>query len=1415
MKHLLVLTNAVLLFLSVTQLAKAQWRTTKYVVAPTEDDPSLCSQNQQCLTLNNYVINQEEHFQSNTTFVFLQGTHQLDSNVRLVGVRNVSFQVAPGNEAMIALNPQATVNFIDCSEIEIDSLTFMTLSKIYSSYGIVFINTTNIHITNVSFIGSNEGTTGCDAIVFESSLVEISDSNFIGLQHALLLVSETQMSLLGINVFANNTGGAIYSANSYLTTSGGTNRFIKNHAAVIDSDQVNRYSNNNYSVHMSSTGLGGAIFGSNSSIVLYDSFTFIDNSAEVAGGAIALVNNSILIMTATSESVPLGDMNKGDVSFTASFIQNQMKLRQGADFQQDVAFLSRYGSGGAVYAENSRVNIFGTTFFNNSTPTSGGALHFNSSLVTLHNVTMLNNSAYIAGAIRVDVESELEISGNNFFESNSVLDRGGAIYVSNISTASFKGDNYFKLNAAGRGGSIFVLNASIHIEGLSVFEENAGRRGGAVYLNEANATFVGMHYFRRNTGGRGSAVFMFRSSLSFNRTNHFEDNSAGRGGALYISNSTVTLFGDAYFLSNSATSRGGALYLLLSTVVFTGPGENVFDNNYSGNFGGVAYMSTGNIILENENSTTTFRNNLADSIGGCIMSNDGYLQLTGDITFESNQADYGGALALYGTSRMRFNRQLWANFTNNLANFEGGAIYFVDSVASIRCINEVPIKCFFTIGSNSLFGISLTFTNNSAKMSGNSLYGGQLDRCRVYFSNLLDSSICQDRTLNMFSDNAIDILKSISTISISDISSPPVKICVCENESSLTCDTDEAKITIKPGQHFEFYLASFGQAQHFVNSTVLSKNIDINNSYRLSPTIQTTGKSCTKVSYRMFSSITNVKARHQLFFNGPCQSLRRGINLDVDILPCPVGFKLLGEACECDERLKEFTQSCFIDNNSIERTTNNFWVSQQVNSTGFVDGLVLHQNGCPFDYCTKSPVNMTLDNPDIQCSNNRSGLLCGACKENFSLALGSLHCLSCSNAYLALIIPFALAGIALVAVLSMLRLTVAAGTLNGLIFYANIVQANHQAFFPRETINFFTVFISWLNLDFGIETCFYSGMDIYVYSWLQFLFPFYVWLLIAIIITASHYSRSMAKVLGHNPVAVLATLFLMSYAKMLSAIIAPLTATSLSHTVPNESYSRVWLYDANIPYFRDPRHIVLGVFAILALLFLFLPYTLLLLCGHWLQMKSNWRLLSWINKLKPFMDAYHAPYKKQSRYWTGLLLLTRCGLFLTFAFNLVENNRVNFLAITSVCIALALLKERVYENHYNDYLESSFILNLCILSIATLFIADEGSGSQYVLSSISVGIAFSIFCGIVVFHVYLQLKKTALWGEMKDCAKNSSLGSVLFKDSELSTSVDQSTSKEVQLTSIKRQTTELSFVEMLDNSTEVVLREPLLESATY
>ena len=89
--------------------------------------------------------------------------------------------------------------------------------------------------------------------------------------------------------------------------------------------------------------------------------------------------------------------------------------------------------------------------------------------------------------------------------------------------------------------------------------------------------------------------------------------------------------------------------------------------------------------------------------------------------------------------------------------------------------------------------------------------------------------------------------------------------------------------------------------------------------------------------------------------------------------------------------------------------------------------------------------------------------------------LGSNKCTDCTNTFLALLLPYRVAGIVLIALLVTVNLTDSSGRINGVLFYVNIVKLNERAFFPNGGVPMLKQFISWLNLDLGIETCFYNG----------------------------------------------------------------------------------------------------------------------------------------------------------------------------------------------------------------------------------------------------------------------------------------------------------------------------------------------------
>ena len=95
------------------------------------------------------------------------------------------------------------------------------------------------------------------------------------------------------------------------------------------------------------------------------------------------------------------------------------------------------------------------------------------------------------------------------------------------------------------------------------------------------------------------------------------------------------------------------------------------------------------------------------------------------------------------------------------------------------------------------------------------------------------------------------------------------------------------------------------------------------------------------------------------------------------------------------------------------------------------------------------------------------------CKLWLSLSPDSSRCIPCLEYWrgnlIGVTIATIVAGLALVIVFNM---TIAVGTLNGILLYGNIIRANADTYFLSfSSPNFVTVtvFISWLNLDAGFD----------------------------------------------------------------------------------------------------------------------------------------------------------------------------------------------------------------------------------------------------------------------------------------------------------------------------------------------------------
>ena len=742
-----------------------------------------------------------------------------------------------------------------------------------------------------------------------------------------------------------------------------------------------------------------------------------------------------------------------------------------------------------------------------------------------------------------------------------------------------------------------------------------------------------------------------------------------------------------------------------------------------------------------------------------------------NVNFTNNTAYKGAAMAFYGNSSLIVHGDTHLRFVNNHAKSVGGAI-FVDKKLPTAVFSKLHNPhCFlwFADAETSkhvpFTNVRFTFSNNIAQNGGNAIYGGLSDTCLV-------APISKDDIESRYwSMETILIMISSFEPSASVFSSDPLHVCLCEN-GKVVPKVLQANETRYPGETFTISAIVVGQMFGAVSGSVYAQFLlhdsdeEVPQLGELEQVQQTGTTECSELSYTVLSSnravvlaltstcatvvtypdidVLNKVISDYEYDEKSQKILSLPIYIDIALRPCPLGFTLSDypAQCVCNSQLQENNFTCNISDQTVLRK-GTVWI----NASTTANGVIIYYN-CPFGYCRQGEIDVNLESPDSQCAMNRSGILCGRCRSGLSLALGTSRCLSCSNKKLAILIVFAAAGFILVVIIKVLGLTVSEGTINGIVFYANIVGANQAILFPSGRTNVLTVFIAWVNLDFGIQSCFFSGLNAYWKTWFQFVFPLYIWIIAALIIILSHYYTRVARLFGRNSVPVLATLILLSYAKLLRTIITAFSFAVLK--LPNDSKTVVWLLDGNINFFGS-SHAPLFLISLSFLLLFWLPYTVILIFVQRLQKHTNLKVVRWIVKLKPFFDAHFGHLKDKHRYWVGALLLIRGILFLIFAANPTNTPSVNLLVIAIFSILLLTYTGnvgQVYKRWYLCLLENSFLINLALLSTASLYV-QPSVRDQEALTYFAVSVAFIQFVGVVIFHVWKVVKDTTCWKALK------------------------------------------------------------------
>ena len=437
---------------------------------------------------------------------------------------------------------------------------------------------------------------------------------------------------------------------------------------------------------------------------------------------------------------------------------------------------------------------------------------------------------------------------------------------------------------------------------------------------------------------------------------------------------------------------------------------------------------------------------------------------------------------------------------------------------------------------------------------------------------------------------------------------------------------------------------------------------------------------------------------------------------DIQLLPCPIGFTLQNGVCNCDPLLPTDIDKCYIDQSAIRRPANT-WISYTQSGTSKYLISV-----CPMDYCLPISTNVNLLHPDTQCQFSRTGILCSQCPRPLSMVFGSSRCIKCTNVHILITLIVIVAGIVLVVLLYLLNLTVTKATISGIILYANIISINNSVFLQNENIfAVLKVFISFTNLDLGIETCFYHGMDSYIKMWLQLFFPLYLITIAFSVIMASRYSSRILRLTYSRSLPVLATLFLLSYTSVLRTVLTVLFSYSTITHVPGGHQELVWSIDASVPLFGVKFTILFITCLILFLILVFFNMILL-----FMRCLVRFRL---INHFKPILDAFQGSYKDRYYYWVAVHVILKSLFFALYAFPV----KLRLLLATMILVPFSCISGylRPNKNWLINFQELILLINLTIIHAASCY----GSDSAFsIVTNLMISLAFLQFCIIVIYH---------------------------------------------------------------------------------
>ena len=352
-------------------------------------------------------------------------------------------------------------------------------------------------------------------------------------------------------------------------------------------------------------------------------------------------------------------------------------------------------------------------------------------------------------------------------------------------------------------------------------------------------------------------------------------------------------------------------------------------------------------------------------------------------------------------------------------------------------------------------------------------------------------------------------------------------------------------------------------------------------------------------------------------FQFVCLNTNTEAYANVNLTTCPLGYvfqtsqKSVQRACECVDIASNDVQCDFVLGVACIR--HGYWLGK-INANDELDNTVNDTAPCQYPYCkTDLPpcpiigLSQTYNKlpvvQDEQCNGLYGGLLCRSCREGAVFSFEAVKCIPSSNCQpwqpyvtLVFVVIFQLVlGFGIVIGLKASFKT-GIGHLYGPLFFIAVLRLIPFGYYKEYVQLKFTVSIFQsillLNLEiFGeIPWCFFSNINPLLNYSLHFLGPFIIAVVLLSTVLLARYYRRQFLSLQSSPVQAICLLILLSFWSVSDTCIQLLKPTT---TLSGVKGWRVAL-QPNIQYLKDPYHIFTWIISTVLLVFLLVPFILLL-----------------------------------------------------------------------------------------------------------------------------------------------------------------------------------------------------------------------------